>query len=138
MSHLIGSDKSEYRTTCKICKLGIFASHQTAWGRGQHLGLVHAACAPELPVLRPSAPADPTPAPVRTVGGVLTDRQIDLVQQLANGSTVHQIAEREHLTPQSVYNQLRNARLRIGADDHTGLIAAARRAGLITRGADRA
>jgi DNA-binding CsgD family transcriptional regulator len=134
MSHLTVGTKNDYRTDCKICHLGIYNGQPTAWGRGLVLGLVHAACAPDLTPLRPSAPAEPARPGRPAQGGVLTDRQIVLVQHLADGSTVQQIAEREHVTTQSVYNQLRAACIRIGADDHAELITLARRAGLITKG----
>lgn len=41
---------SNYRTSCSICRLGIFAGQQVVWTRGQHLGFSHTECVEALPV----------------------------------------------------------------------------------------
>lgn len=131
--------KSEYRTSCKVCRLGIFTSDDAVWGRGQLLGLMHADCARQAgatvvdqqPAPAPASRPAVSAAERRVYGGVLTDRQIAVVQLLADGHTPPQIAQIEQVTYQTVNNTIARARLRIGVDDNAALIEAARRHGLI-------
>lgn len=139
--------KSEYRTSCKACPEGIFTSDKAVWGRGAYLGLLHEACAKRVGAqAMPAAtdgrhvaplpesvarPAEPQSAAVP--GGTLTARQAQLLQLLYDGLSVAQIADAQGITAQTVYNLLRNARLRIGGANHDELLDIARQLGLIRR-----
>lgn len=35
---------NQYRSTCSVCREGIFEGQETVWGRGDHLGLCHKSC----------------------------------------------------------------------------------------------
>lgn len=132
---LTGSLSTQYRSTCKICRLGIFGNDPAVWGRGQQVGLIHKSCADQAGVTYTEQPAQRPAAPgtLRSYGDTLTERQIVLVQQLADGQTIAQIAAREGINVKSVYNTLHNAKVRVDAADHDELIAIARLRGLIRR-----
>lgn len=139
-----------YRSNCKVCGQGIYTGDKAVWGRGQLVGLIHEPCATRagattmpaaadgrhvapLPeeVARPEHAVEPTA--LRSYGGALTDRQLALLQLLADGRSIAQIAEAQNITAQTVYNTLRNARLRIGGANHDELLDIARQRGLIKR-----
>lgn len=132
--------RSDYRSTCQICRLGVFTGDATVWGRGRHTGLLHEPCARQAGVTvvtAASAPAvEARPAPARRpehprTGGVLTPRQIAVVARLAQGHTLAQVADIDGISLGSVKNALHRARTRLGVADNAALIEAARRFGLI-------
>lgn len=137
------SGKSDYRSSCSICRLGIFTGDPTVWGRGLHTGLLHEPCAVRAGVTvvaqQPTAPAAPqaaakpaaVPAELPRAGGVLTPRQAAVVARLAEGHTLAQVAAIDHISLGSVKNALHRARTRLGVADNAALIEAARKYGLI-------
>lgn len=130
--------KSEYRTNCKVCKLGIFTADKAVWVRGKVTGLVHdGECAGQAngtvvgrERTKPAAAKPAPPLPVGT-GQKLSPRQLELVTLIAGGRSVQGIADDSDVGVFTVYKQLRDARKRLGAVDNYALVAIARRAGLI-------
>jgi DNA-binding CsgD family transcriptional regulator len=67
--------------------------------------------------------------PVRARPGVLSERERDVLAQLAAGATLEQIAERRNLSVSTVRTHLRNAMRRLGARHRTQALAIALRSG---------
>lgn len=138
--------RSDYRSTCTVCRLGIFTGDDTVWGCGRLMGLMHAACARQAGatvVAEASRPAEPRPEAVARpkpatrpaqhsrTGGVLTPRQIAVIRLVAEGHTLTQVAEIDGISIGAVKNALHRARTRTGVADNAALIEAARRHGLV-------
>lgn len=131
------SASNERRSTCKLCPEGVFTGDDAVWIRGGLIGLAHRPCAvkagativdqPRPAMSAPSA----RPAMTQTRGAFLTERQVTVVQLLADGHTPPEIAEIEQVTYQTVNNIIARARLRIDVADNEALIAAARKHGYV-------
>lgn len=129
--------QNELRSTCKLCPEGVFTGDDAVWIRGGLIGLAHRPCAVNAGAVIVEQPRTDTsvptvgPAKTQTRGAFLTERQITVVQLLADGHTPPQIAEIEQVTYQTVNNIIARARLRIDVADNAALIAAAIKHGFI-------
>jgi DNA-binding CsgD family transcriptional regulator len=129
--------KDTRRTDCKVCRLAIFDTDRAVWVRGRLVGLVHAPCAaqPGLTVVtqqRPTA-APAGPAPVRSWGTKLTDRQTQMLQLKADQLTDAAIAAQLGVSDKTVGNILRHARDRLGVTTTADAVTVAAQLGLIRK-----
>jgi two-component system, NarL family, response regulator DesR len=68
----------------------------------------------------------------------LTERELDVLTELAGGNSVDQIAERLHLSPHTVRTHLRNGMRKLGAQTRAQAVAIAISEGAIETGASAA
>jgi DNA-binding CsgD family transcriptional regulator len=77
-------------------------------------------------------PAPPEPAPARSNGQhVLTQREMQVLQVLANGARNSQVASDLQITERTVKAHLGSIYQKLGVDSRTGAVSTARRLGLI-------
>ncbi len=72
--------------------------------------------------------------PAATPTAVLSDLEVRIVRQLADGRTIKQIAERVHLSPHTIKDRLAKIRAKVGARSRTGIVVEALKRGLISFG----
>ncbi len=66
-----------------------------------------------------------------TPTAVLSDLEVRIVRQLADGRTIRHIAERVHLSPYAIKDRLAKIRDKLGARSRTGIVVEALKRGLI-------
>jgi two-component system, NarL family, response regulator DevR len=76
-------------------------------------------------------PGGPGGQPAATPTAVLSDLEVRIVRQLADGRTIKEIAERVHLSPHTIKDRLAKIRAKVGARSRTGIVVEALKRGLI-------
>ena len=74
----------------------------------------------------------PAPAPVVTGDGLLTPREIEVLQSLAGGARNGELAASLQITERTVKAHLSSIYQKLGVDSRTGAVAAARKRGVIS------
>jgi LuxR family transcriptional regulator, maltose regulon positive regulatory protein len=98
----------------------------------EHAALYHFAAAIHAPFIRHVAPVTPAAGtPLLTADSELTDRELEVLQLLAQGSGNQAIADKLFVSVTTVKTHLRNINLKLGAHTRTEAISIARKRSII-------
>jgi LuxR family transcriptional regulator, maltose regulon positive regulatory protein len=98
----------------------------------EHAALYHFAAAIHAPFIRHVAPIAPAAGtPLLTADSELTERELDVLQLLAQGSGNQAIADKLFVSVTTVKTHLRNINLKLGAHTRTEAISIARKRSII-------
>lgn len=120
-------DDHEVRRAVRAGAAGYLLKDLPAADLAAAVRLAHAGVSPWRPTLAPALVATP---PAEVLGGVLTAREIEVLQRVASGATNREIAAQMYLSAGTVKNHVSRILDRLGLRDRTQAAVYARDHGL--------